>query len=299
MRTDYRLSVRLLGLLLVISIGLACGVVDPGPASSILTVATSIAPHAWLVERIGGDQMVVHTLLRPGESPTTHQPSDAQVSRVLSSRVFFRCGVPFESGPWFRALEGQLEIVDLRDGVATRTMEAHGHGSESTHHSVAAVDPHTWLSPRRLMIQATLVAETLQQTDPDHASDYASRLIGVLAELAELDGWIERTLAPYQGRAFVVFHPSWGYFADDYGLRQIAIEIEGKEPSDAELTQLQERTRALDLSVVFVQPQIAGQSARAVAGAMGARLETLDPLAPDVVTNLRHVTDSIAGSLHD
>lgn len=299
MRTDYRLRVRLLGLFLVISICLACGVADPGPAPPGLTLATSIAPHAWLVKRIGGDEVVVHTLLRPGESPTTHQPSDAQVSRVLSSRVFFRCGVPFESGAWFRALEGQLRIVDLRDGVATRTMATHTHDGEDAHHLTDAVDPHIWLSPRRLIIQAALVTETLQQTDPDHASDYAARLGELVSELEELDSWIESTLAPHRGRAFVVFHPSWGYFAADYDLRQIAIEIEGKEPSDAELTGIQEQTRALHTSVVFVQPQIAGKSARAIAGAMGARLETLDPLAPDVVGNLRHVTDSIAGSFDD
>ncbi len=290
---------RLFRLLLVISIGLACGVVDPDPAATSLAVATSIAPHAWLVERIGGDRVVVHTLLRPGESPTTHQPSDAQVSRVLSSRVFFRCGVPFESGAWFRALEGHLEIVDLRDGVATRTMATHSHGGVDAHHRVDAVDPHTWLSPRRLMVQARLLAETLQRMDPERASDYATRLGGLLSELEELDAWIENTLTPYPGRAFVVFHPSWGYFADDYGLRQIAIEIEGKEPSDAELTGIQEQTRALDISFVFVQPQIAGQSARAIAGVMGAQLETLDPLAPDVVANLRRVTDSITRSFHD
>jgi zinc transport system substrate-binding protein len=303
MRTDYRWSVRRLGILLVALIGLGCGGVGPRGTPTRLVVATSIPPHTWLIEEIGGDRVEVHTVLRPGESPTTHQPSDAQVSRVLSSRVFFRCGVPFESGAWFRALGGHIEIVDLRDGVAIRTMESHTHEGvavgEGSQPSGAAVDPHIWLSPRRLMVQARLVAATLQRLDPDHARDYAARLAGLIAELEELDAWIKNTLAPYRGRAFVVFHPSWGYFADDYGIRQIAIEIEGKEPSDAELTKLQEETRALAVSVVFVQPQIAGKSARAVAGALGARLETLDPLAPDIVANLRHVTATITESFRD
>jgi len=295
--------VRQLAASCLVLIGLACGVVDPGKAPPTLTVSTSIAPHAWLTERIGGDQVVVHTVLRPGESPTTHQPSDLQVSRVLSGRVFFRSGVPFESGAWFRALEGHLEIVDLRNGVATRTMETHayvgGATEENSHHLQGATDPHIWLSPERLAVQARLITETLQQMDPDHASEYAANLTELISELDELDAFIETTLAPYRGRSFVVFHPSWGYFADDYGLRQIAIEIEGNNPSDAELTRIQEQTRALGVSVVFVQPQIAGQSARAIAEVMGARLETLDPLTPDVIANLRHVTNSIAESLHD
>jgi zinc transport system substrate-binding protein len=295
--------VRLLGIILLASIGLGCGAAGPDGASSKIVVATSIPPHAWLIDQIGGEYVEVHTVLRPGESPTTHQPSDAQVSRVLSGRVFFRCGVPFESGAWFRAIAGRLEVVDLRDGVATRTMDTHAHGGDAIgndpHHLQDAVDPHIWLSPRRLMIQARLVAETLRQLDPDHAKDYEARLTELTNELEELDAWIEATLAPYRGRAFVVFHPSWGYFADDYGLRQLAIETEGKEPSDAELTRFQEETAALEISVIYVQPQIAGKSARAIAGAIGARLETLDPLAPDIIANLRRTTGMIVAGFHD
>ncbi len=291
---------RLCAILLVALIGFACGGGQAEEPAG-LTVATSIAPHAWLIERIGGDHVIVHTVLRPGESPTTHQPSDAQVSRVLAGRVFFRSGVPFESGAWFRALEGQLEIVDLREGVVTRIMETHAHsdGAQDSSHLRDAVDPHIWLSPHRLMVQARLVAATLQRLDPDHARDYAARLSALIAELENLDAWIADTLAPYRDRAFVVFHPSWGYFADDYGLRQVAIETEGKEPSDIEITNIQEQTRRLDVSVVYVQPQIAGKSARAIAGVMGARLETLDPLAPDVATNLRHTAGLIADGFRD
>jgi zinc transport system substrate-binding protein len=290
--------VRRAGLLVAISLGLACGAVDPGAAPTALTVATSIAPHAWLIERIGGDAVVVHTVLRPGESPTTHQPSDAQVSRVLDARVFFRCGVPFEAGAWFRALEGQLEIVDLRQGVATRTMETHFHFGDAAEtderHAHDAVDPHIWLSPRRLVVQARTVAATLQRLDPGHARGYAARLTALIAELESLDASIAATFAPYQRRVFVVFHPSWGYFADDYGLRQVAIEIEGKDPSDSELTEIQEQTREFDISVIYVQPQIAGKSARAIAGVLGARVETLDPLAPDITANLRRTSEVIA-----
>ena len=294
---------RQLAFLLFVLIGLGCGAASPGKDPAKIIVATSIPPHAWLIERIGGDSVEVHTVLRPGESPTTHQPSDLQVSRVLSGRVFFRSGTPFESGAWFRALEGHLEIVDLRDGVATRTMDTHAHGGqdveESDHHLRLAVDPHIWLSPRRLVLQANHVAETLKRLDPAREADYEAHLAELTTELGDLNAWIEKSLAPHRGRAFVVFHPSWGYFADDYGLRQIAIETEGKEPSDSELTGIQEETHSLGVSVIFVQPQIAGKSAQAIAGAMGARLETLDPLAPDITGNLRRVTGAIMESLDD
>jgi zinc transport system substrate-binding protein len=275
----------------------ACGATDPGDASGKLVVATSIPPHAWLIERIGGDAVEVHTVLRPGESPTTHQPSDLQVSRVLSGAVFFSAGVPFESGAWFDALGGLLDIVSLSDGVADRVMEHHshdhGHAPGDQKDTGSGTDPHAWLSPSRLMTQARIVAETLGRLDPDHASDYTVNLETLIAELVELDRWIQTTLAPHRGRAFVVFHPSWGYYADDYGLEQIAIEIEGKQPTDAELTGIKRQTAALGISVIYVQPQIAGQAAEALADAIGARVETLDPLESDVSANLRLVTTAI------
>jgi zinc transport system substrate-binding protein len=280
---------------------LGCGASDDGGLTGKLTVAASIPPHAWLVGRIGGDSVVVYTVLRPGESPTTHQPSDSQVSRVLSGRAFFRCGVPFESGAWFRALEGQIEIVDLQRGISTRKMEAHTHGGDphpgNAHESHSATDPHTWLSPKRLVVQARLVSETLKRIDPVHAAGYAERMAALVTELEELDRSIATTLARHRGRSFLVFHPSWGYFADDYGLRQIAIEIEGKQPSDAELTSIQDRARSLGIGAVFVQPQIAGQAARAVAEAIDVELVTLDPLAAEIPANLRRSASLLAESL--
>jgi len=281
----------------------ACGATEPPESSGRLNVATSIPPHTWLIERIGGEAVEVHTMLRPGESPTTHQPSDLQVSRVLASTVFFSAGVPFESGAWFDALDGILEIVALEDGVATRIMKAHSHDHAdppgTRMRKTPGIDPHAWLSPRRLMMQARTVSVTLGRLDPDHAADFTANLETLLADLADLDRWIQTTLAPYRGRAFVVFHPSWGYFADDYGLDQIAIEIEGKQPTDAELTNIERQTTASGITVVFVQPQIAGKAAQALAGAISARVETLDPLAPDVSANLRQVTNAIVGGFHE
>lgn len=276
---------------------LACGATEPPESPDRLIVATSIPPHAWLIERIGGDAVEVHTVLRPGESPTTHQPSDLQVSRVLSSAAFFSAGVPFESGAWFDALDGLVEIVSLDDGVATRVMENHSHKHadppETLEDAASGTDPHAWLSPILLMMQARTVAATLARLDSDHAAEFNANLETLVTELVELDRSIQTTLAPHRGRAFVVFHPSWGYFADDFGLEQIAIEIEGKQPTDAEVTRIQRQMLDSGITVIYVQPQIAGQSAQALADAIDARVEILDPLASDIPANLRWVTDTI------
>jgi zinc transport system substrate-binding protein len=282
---------------LLLGFCLGCGGGDSRDATApSLAVASSLPPHAWLVERLGGEAVASASVLGPTDSPATYQPDDAQVSRLLSSRLFFRAGVPFESSSWFEAFERSVPVVDLRDGVPLRPIAEPETLGEGHNHHHGALDPHIWLSPTRLILQAKSISAALQELDPGRGEFYSARLAQLATELGDLDRWIRDVLAPHHGRTFVVFHPSWGYFASDYGLRQLAIEVDGKVPSDAEISGLQRRARELGITVVFVQPQIAGQSLHAVAGSLGARVETLDPLAPDVIANLRHTTTKIAGS---
>ena len=276
---------------------------SPAPAGSgvPLRVAVTIPPQAWLVEAVGGERVEVSTLVGPGDSAETYQPTDAEVSRALGARIYFRVGAPAELGGWFAALErsGRVRVVDLRRGLEPLPdgAEAHSHGhAEAGGEGGVGGDPHVWLSPRRLAVQARTVATALAEADPAGRTVYARRLARVEAELAGLDRDLAARLAPYAGRAFFVFHPSWEYFAADYGLEQVAIEREGKEPTDAELTRVLAAARERGARAVFVQPQIPGRSAAAVARAVDARLETLDPLAADVPANLRAVAERIARS---
>ena len=189
-------------------------------------------------------------------------------------------------------------------------MTGHHHPEEEAghEHEVAAgagsggeaegLDPHIWLDPVRLKIQARTVAEALIASDPDpgRQADYRAGRDSVLAELDTLDARLRSLLGPLHGRTFLVFHPAWGYFADAYGLVQEAIEVEGSEPSDAELTDVQRLVREERVSTIFVQPQITGRAAAAVARAAGIRVETLDPLARDVPENLLRAARAIVGA---
>jgi zinc transport system substrate-binding protein len=205
-----------------------------------------------------------------------------------------------------------MKIVDTRGDIQLRDIEAHRHGDDPPHkehdhgdgeHEPACdhgcgKDPHIWLSPPLLKRQAVLIAEALAAAAPEHAEAFDQNLQGLLARLDTVDAEIRNRLAPHDGKAFFVFHPAWGYFADEYGLRQIAIEVEGKEPSDSELTEVQQRARESGAQVIFVQPQISSQSAEAVAKAIGGRVEELDPLAEDVAAGLLAAADAIAESLN-
>ena len=285
----------------------------PGPeiraASSRLRVAVTVPPQGWLVQRIGGEAVDVLTVVGAGESPATFQPTDAQVTALSRAALYFRIGVPAERGPWFRALKtnDELRIVDHRDDLVMRPMEdhshshgheghAHGdheHGDEGTaeNRDFAGLDPHVWLSPRRLITMTERVAQELAAADPERHSVYENGRARLVAELEALDAELRDRLTPLDGTTFIVFHPAWGYFADDYGLRQVAIEIDGKEPSEIELTRLAQEARELGARAIFVQPQITGHSARSIAAAVGADVVTIDPLAEDVAENLRRVAE--------
>ena len=275
---------------------LGCGqTAGPQPAGGKLRVAVSVAPQAWLVEQIGGERVEVVTLIGPAQSPATYQPSDAQVSGLMRAAVYFRIGVPFENGPWFRGIEGSEKpvIVDLRQGIHLRDIGDHHHEHPREQHGK---DPHVWLSPRNLTIMAATIAKTFTDIDAAHAQDYADSRAALELRLEQTDRAITAMTEPIRGKAFIVFHPGWGYFADEYGLQQIAIEIEGQQPADHELTGLQAEARRLGVKMIFVQPQFGGAAAHAVAAAIGARVETVDPLAHDVAANLVHVAEVLAGS---
>ena len=272
-----------------------------GASATPLEVAVTGAPQKWLVEQIGGERVRVTALVAPGDSAETYLPTDAQATGVMRSAVYFRVGVASENSPWFDALErsGTIEIVDLRDGVE---LLAAPHVHEPGEHDVRSgieKDPHIWLSPRRLKQQARTVAETLTRLDPDAGGDGGRRLASFEQRLDHLDAELRRLLAPHSGRSFLVVHPAWGYFAADYGLRQLTLELEGKAPGEAEVTALQGLAREHGVRVVFVEPQTTRRGAETLASALGGRTDMLDPLAADVAANLEDVAARLAASFDE
>jgi zinc transport system substrate-binding protein len=144
---------------------------------------------------------------------------------------------------------------------------------------------------------ARAIRDALARLDPTHADEYARNEVAFEADLDALDAEIRRRLSAARGRAFLAFHPSWGYFADAYGLRQIPIESGGKEPGPRTLAAVVERAKALGVRVVFVQEQFSRRTAEAIAQEIGARVVVVDPLAGDYLSNLRSVAESFASAL--
>ena len=257
----------------------------------------SILPQAEFVQRVGGERVDVAVLLPPGQSPATYEPTPRQMAKLGRAQVYFRIRVPFERALLRKIATTmpKLNIVDTRQGIKLRRMAAkHEHDHD---HAAGAPDPHIWLDPKRVKIQARTIANALAALAPEHAAELEKNLQSFQAELDRLDAKIAATLAPLRGRELFVFHPAYGYFADAYGLKQVAVELEGKEPSARALGALIERAKAKRVRVLFVQPQFSSKAATTVARAIGGAVVPMDPLARDYMANLESMAASVRTAL--
>ena len=287
-----------------------------GYASDKIAVFVSILPQKYFVEQIGKDRVEVQVMVQPGASPHAYEPKPTQMAALSKASIYFAVGVPFEN-VWlkkFAAANPEMAVVHTDQGIEKIFMTGHHHGEEDHHEAAgahghfpsehdanrqahAAPDPHIWLSPPLVKIQSRTIADALQSADPVHKDFYEDQFRRFAAEIDRLDAHLKTTFAGKAGLRFMVFHPSWGYFAHAYGLEQIAIEIEGKDPKPAQLKMLIEEARRDEIRVIFVQPQFSTKSAALVADSIRGRVVFADPLAEDWLTNLYDLADTFNAAL--
>lgn len=263
-------------------------------------VFVSILPQKYFVEKIGGDLVEVSVMVPPGASAATYEPKPAQMKTLSGTKIYYAIGVPFERA-WLKkiaATNSQMRIVHTEKGIEKRSLALHPQkdpwkdgetGKES--HNRGLKDPHIWLSPPLVMVQARIILMTLLESDPTHRAKYEANFARFMMELLEIDAEIRGIFSEKKegkGITFMVFHPSWGYFADAYGLKQIPIEVEGKDPKPAQMKALIEIAEEEAIKVIFVQPQFSTKRAEIIAKAIGGRIIRADPLAEDWANNLRN-----------
>ncbi|MFH1981599.1 MAG: zinc ABC transporter substrate-binding protein [Pseudomonadota bacterium] len=271
-------------------------------AAPRLPVFVSIVPQQYFVQQIGGDLLDVQVMVQPGASPATYEPKPSQMTAIAASALYFAIGVPFESA-WLdkiSAANPRMRVIRTDQGITKHAMATHAHEGEhrsDPEDSGGILDPHIWLSPPLVKIQARTICDALVSEDPGHGTIYKANCERFISELTAIDRDLGQGFKPYRGRRFMVFHPSWGYFAQAYGLTQIPIEVEGKAPKPAQLTEIITLARKEDIRVIFVQPQFSTKSATLVAKAIGGRLVAADPLALDWPQNLKSVAAAFAAAL--
>ncbi|MEE4356893.1 MAG: zinc ABC transporter substrate-binding protein [Desulfococcaceae bacterium] len=273
-------------------------------ADESLSVFVSVIPQKYFVEKIGGDQVKVSVMVEPGAGPAVYEPKPVQMTELSKARIYFSIGVPFEN-TWlqrFKAANPDMRIIPTQEGIEKIAMAAHHHEEEKegayAHAHEGIKDPHIWLSPPLVMIQARNILTGLLGIDPENSDIYEKNYKSFIREIAELDTEILGILGREKKRSeFMVFHPAWGYFARAYGLKQFPAEVEGKEPKPAELQKLIQWGKKEKIRAVFVQPQYSAKSARVLASAIGGQVIAADPLAPDWPENLRQTAVKFRNAL--
>ena len=270
----------------------------PASAASPPSVWVTIPPQAWVVDQLAGDLVQVHVLVGPGQSHHTFEPGPRQIAALQGADLYLRLGASSEDLLMRRlgSVAGDLQIVDGSRGIQLLPMSNsvaggdHGHGS-------GLPDPHYWLDPALMAIHAANACEALSRLLPQHAAELRSRLDTLRDVLGAADREVSARLQPYAGRSILVYHPAFGYFTRRYGLVQVAVEVEGKEPTARQLAELVALTDRIDANTVFLQPQFAGRAPQALAEAIGATLVLLNPLARDYTANLETMAARIAAAL--
>jgi zinc transport system substrate-binding protein len=220
--------------------------------------------------------------------------------------IYFETGIPFEKRIVDKIKHSGIKIllIDSSKGIKRIPMsegilsggehdEHHDEHHEAHHGGREALDPHVWNSVKNLEIMSANILDGLCKAAPS-SKDYFKKNYGELvSELKKLDGEIATLLNPFRGRAFFVFHPAFGYFAESYGLKQRAIEIDGKSPSPKQIRALIAKARREKVKIIFVEPQFGDESARTVAKALDGAVMVINPLPENPVDNFRNIAEKL------
>lgn len=266
-----------------------------------IDVTVSILPQKYFVEKIAKDKVNVNVMVKPGFSPHNYEPKTSQMIKLSNSKIYFSIGVTFEK-VWlgkFKSSNQNMKIIDTSKGIAKQTILDHDHEHESDakrQHNQNSLDPHIWLNPILVKKQAFNIYEALSNIDEKNKMFYWNNYTSFIKELELLDGKLKDILNESKHTAFMVFHPSWGYFASRYELEQIAVEIEGKEPKFSEIINLVKKAKESKIKILFVSPQFSQKSAEVIASNINGKTVKIDSLSYDYETNLINTAKAITKS---
>lgn len=264
---------------------------SPQPASQEKTLYVSILPMRSLVKEIVGEDFRIEVLVPPGASPETFEPTPRQFIGLNEAQLVFNVGLLEFETALLDKIEDRTKIVDLSRGIVRiegSCAHAGRNGSDHAH----GVDPHVWTSPRALQRMAENAYEAIHARWPDSAK-YTANHARLQEELRQLDLRTAEKIARSGIRYFIIYHPALTYYARDYGLRQEAVEADGKEPSAKRLTALIRQARKDGIGRILYQNQFPVSVVETIARDIGAECTEIDPLREDAIANIDSITDLI------
>ena len=280
-------------------------------------IGTSIVPLSAMVEAIAGDTVDIVVAVPTGSSPTNYQPSPRELTALSEAAHYFSVGTPADLASTIDRLQDLNEnlAVHRLDELVEETYPAryfeegeHAHEDEEEHgeeeheeedehgeeaHEHGQKDPHIWLSPRRAMLMVDEITRVLSEVAPEHADQYVENAASFKEELASIDERIRDRLESVENKTFIMYHPSLGYFADDYGLEMLAIEAGGKEATVNHLKTVIDFALAHDIRVIFYQDEITSKQAETLAESIDGETVAVSPLSGDYLANLEKIAATL------
>jgi zinc transport system substrate-binding protein len=247
-------------------------------------VAVSIVPEATFVEKIAQDKVDIVTMIPKGSSPENYEPTPQQRIEFEDASLYFSIGVPSEEFSILPMVGKNTKVIALADEVA------------KTYPSIyigESRDPHIWLSPKRVLIMIDVISDELSKIDEANATFYKENASSYKAEIEQAIEDIEKSLVDVKGNSFLVYHPAFNYFAEDFNLNMISIEEEGKEITPKTLISIIDKAKEEGIKNIYYQAEIAAEQSIAFSKELGGQAILLDPLSPNYVDNLKIMANTL------
>ena len=256
-------------------------------SESKINVAVSIVPEETFVKEVGGDKVKVTTMIPSGQSPENYAPTTDIMEELSNSSLYFSIGVPTENAnilPKMGDFNKEIKIVNMADEVSKVYSERKFASGER--------DPHMWLSPKRAKVMVEIIAKELSAVDPNNADYYKTNSENYIKKLNKLDEDIKSSLSLLKAKDFICYHPAFGYFTDDYGLKMTALENEGKEATIEDFKNTIDFAKEKGIKAIFYQAEIDSKQAKSFATEINGKAEMVQPLAPDYIDNLGKMAET-------
>ncbi len=270
-----------------------------------IDVTVSILPQKYFVEKIAGNLADVSVMVPPGSEPADYEPKPQQLLHLTKSKLYFSIGVPYEKVwlPRFQSINPNLIFVDIAKGIKKVPMVSK-YSFENIKRSFKkvkkdAMDPHIWLSPVLVEKMVSNIKNAFIKADPKDKVIYQKNFNLFKKEIEALHLYGIKKLKNLKHKSFIVFHPVWGYFAKEFGLKQVPIQIEGKSPKISQLIKLIRYAKKKEIKVVFVQPEFSKKTAEVIAKSIGGKVVVLDPLEENWQEGMKKAIDTFSKVLKD
>ena len=260
-------------------------------------VLVSIPPYLYFVQELTGGELHAVSLVPVGANPHLYDPTPKQVQTTKQAKLWIRLSENFEKkiAKSLQEQNPQLHILNLADNLPLLPLQTDKERCSCPHcFETESKDLHIWLSVRLAQIQAEEIAQALIRAFPKKRDLIEGNLSKLKNKLTETDASFMKKLAPYRQEALLVSHPAFAYLCHDYDLRQVSIEIDGKDPLPQQLSEIFQIAQTVKIRSVFTQSQYNNKGAELIARKLELPIHEVDPYSPDYLNNLKHIVHLIA-----